>query len=476
MASPSPSKDNAAGSRLISAAPESLTRDGVYEDVESVKVELKGSGSIRYTLDGSAPGLESPEYTGPISLTKTCVVRAVSIEENALPSRPLTLSFIINEGHTLPVLSLATDSPAGFKSMYNGRQKDVEEPGSISLYREEDSFTIGCGISLNGETSLVMPKKNMSLRFREAYGGASLQHDIYGGGVTEFTNLLLRSGQDFDHAIIRNELCQNICQTAQLNVINQRSINCVLYINGEYSGLYTLKEKSNEQLYASLAGVSRDSVELEEANVLYGSEFYNEVIDFTVFNDLSIQENYDHFCSVFDVDSLIDWLIIEGFCGNTDVTTGNLRYVRSSENDGKWRCMFYDLDATFSTAGPTYANLMSQYAYEHFQIGSIVYPLTKNAEFKDRLLTRAAELFETVLTNGTVLEEIDRLAGHIAPEVERDYARYTMTLADWEWDLNALRENISFYNWRQRCIDELCHVLELDDSERAHYFGKIDGK
>lgn len=476
IAKPSPDRDNADGSRLISPMPETLTKDGVYENVESVQVELAADGPIHYTLDGSAPTADSPLYYGPISLEKSCVVRAVCIAENALPSRPLTLSYIINEGHTLPVLSLATDDPNAFRLMYDSRKKGEEQPASISLYRENDSFTIGCGVSLNGETSLAMSKKNMALRFRGAYGDATLEHDIYGGGVTEFTNLLLRSGQDFEHAIIRNELCQNICQKAELNVINQRSINCVLYINGEYSGLYTLKEKSNEQLYASLTGVSRSSVELEEANVIYGSEFYNSVIDFCLFNDLSIQENYDYICSVMDIDSLIDWLIIEGFCGNTDVTTGNLRYVRSTEDDGKWRCMFYDLDAAFSSAGPTYANLMSEYAYQHFQIGSIVYPLTQNSQFRDRFLTRAAELFESVLTNETVLEEIDYLAALIAPEVERDYKRYLMSLADWQWDVNALRENISYYNWRQLCIEELCRVLELEDTERVHYFGEIDGK
>ena len=138
--------------------------------------------------------------------------------------------------------------------------------------------------------------------------------------------------------------------------------------------------------------------------------------------------------------------------------------------------MFYDLDATFSPRGSTYSNLMSQYAGQNFQIGSIVYPLTKNAEFKEKFLTRAAELFETVLTNETVLEEIDRMAAIVSPEVKRDYARFNRTLEDWQWDINNLKETISFYNWRQLCIEDLCFIFDLDDAERAHYFGKIDGK
>lgn len=472
---PSPGKNNAEGKRLIADRPVSLTKDGVYEGVESVEVELEGY-NIRYTLDGSMPTEKSAEYTGPISLTQTCVLRAACFQEDMLTAYPLTLSFIINEGHELPVLSLATDDPVDFRQMYDGMQKGVEKPGSLSLYRENDSFTIGCGVSLNGETSLVLPKKNMSVRFRGAYGDAKLEHDIYGGGVTEFTNLLLRSGQDFEYAIIRNELAQGLCELAELNVINQRSIWCVLYINGEYSGIYTLKEKANEQLYASLAGVSRSSVTAYEATVPYGTDFYTEVVSFVNQNDMSIDENYEQFCSVMDVDSLIDWLIIQGFCSNPDLASGNLRYVRSTENDGKWRLMFYDLDAAFRSTGAMYYNLMTEYGSNNYQVGAIAYPLTKNAEFRDRFLSRAAELYGTVLNNETVLSEIDRHAAIIEQEVIRDYGRYTQDLDEWLWDLNNLRDNITGYNWRQCCIEALCQVFDLGGDEREHYFGEIDGK
>ena len=310
FSSPSPGNENSGGQRRVAEKPLSLTEDGVYNDIEGMYVELSASGTIRYTLDGSAPTAESPEYTEPIYIDKTTVIRAVNFEEGALPSRALSLSYIINENHSLPVLSLLTDSPAEFDTMYNAKQKGVELPGSLSFYEEDGSFTIGCGVSMHGETSLVLPKKNMSVRFRGAYGQSSLEYDVYGGGVTEFTNFLLRSGQDFPISIIRNELSQELCAQATDKVINQRSIYCILYINGEYSGIYSLKEKANEQLYAGIAGVSRDSVEVLEANVSQGSDFYNEVVEFCRFNDMSQEENYRRFCDMFDIDSVIDWLIL----------------------------------------------------------------------------------------------------------------------------------------------------------------------
>ena len=476
FSSPSPGSENSGGQRRVAEKPLSLTEDGVYNYIEGMYVELSASGSIRYTLDGSAPTAESPEYTGPIYIDKTTVIRAVNFEEGALPSRAMSLSYIINENHSLPVLSLLTDSPAEFDTMYNAKQKGVELPASLSLYEQEGSFTIGCGVSMHGETSLVLPKKNMSVRFRGAYGQSTLNYDIYDGGVTEFTNLLLRSGQDFPISIIRNELSQELCAQATDKVINQRSIYCILYINGEYSGIYSLKEKANEQLYAGIAGVSRDSVEVLEANVSQGSDFYKDVVEFCRFNDMSLEENYRHFCDMFDIDSVIDWLILEGYCANTDLTSGNVRYCRSTENDGKWRLMFYDLDASFSTPASVFMNVLSEYAQQSRQFASFMVPLMDNGEFKDRFLSRAAELMGSVLTVENVMGEIDRLCAIVAPEVERDYARFGGTAADWEWSVEQLKAVLIDYDWQQLNIDNLCELFDLSSEEREHYFGEIDGR
>ena len=476
FSSPSPGSENSGGQRRVAEKPLSLTEDGVYNYIDGMYVELRASGSIRYTLDGSAPTAESPEYTGPIYIDKTTVIRAVNFEEGALPSRTLSLSYIINENHSLPVLSLLTDSPAEFDTMYNAKQKGIELPASLSLYEQEGGFTIACGVSMHGETSLVLPKKNMSVRFRGAYGQSTLNYDIYGGGVTEFTNLLLRSGQDFPISIIRNELSQELCAQATDKVINQRSIYCILYINGEYSGIYTLKEKANEQLYAGIAGVSRDSVEVLEANVSQGSDFYKDVVEFCRFNDMSLEENYSHFCDMFDIDSVIDWLILEGYCANTDLTSGNVRYCRSTENDGKWRLMFYDLDASFSTPASVFMNVLSEYAQQNRQFASFMVPLMDNGEFKDRFLSRAAELMGSVLTVENVMGEIDRLCAIVAPEVERDYARFGGTAADWEWSVEQLKAVLIDYDWQQLNIDNLCELFDLSSEEREHYFGEIDGR
>lgn len=471
FAQPTPGWENGAGYRRVSATPASLGEDGVFDGAESVAVELSGSGRIYYTTDGSLPTESSIPYDGAFTVSSTCIVRAIAVEEGAMPSRPLTLSYFINEGHSLPVLSLVSDNTAEFDSMYSYGRKGYETPGSLSLYEEGGSFTIPCGIKMHGESSLILDKKNMSIRFRGSYGQETLNYDVFGGGVTEFTNLLLRAGQDQYSSIIRNELCENLALAADSAAISTRSKYCVLYIDGRYKGIYALSEKTNEQLYASLAGVSRDSVRTVEGDVWTNDELYTQVFAFCYNNDMSLPENYEHFCSLMDVDSLIDWAILEGFFANDDLTSGNVRYCRSAENDGKWRLMFYDLDAALHNEASNFYNILSYYSISYRQVPSLLGRLMNNADFRDSFLKRAAELLNGPLSNESVLNEIDRLAAQIQPEAARNLSRIGRSEGQWLADIEYLRSFIAAGDWVQHNIDTLCSIFDLDADEREAYFG-----
>jgi hypothetical protein len=301
-----------------------------------------------------------------------------------------------------------------------------------------------------------------------------LEHDIFGGGVTAFTDLLLRAGQDQYQGIVRNELAQSLAEKADTAVINQRSIYCVLYLNGEYAGIYTVKERPNASLYAALAGVDEDSVECLEAPAPYGSELYRQTVEFVNSNDMTVQANYEKFCEAVDIDSLIDWLILEGFCANTDVTSGNLRYARSADADGKWHLLFYDLDAAFRSFDSIQSNLLNGYGASVIQVASFSVPLMQNALFRDKFLTRAAELLAGPLSNESVLEELDSMADEIRPEIPRDYGRIGSNEKSWERALGDLRSMIEVRDWCQANVDNLSRAFGLSPAERAHYFGAID--
>ncbi len=466
-----PGKANAEGCRRISDAPVSLGADGVFEGVESVTVELQAAGKIFYTTDGSLPTADSLPYTEPLVILQTTVLRAIAVEDGAVPSAALNLSFFMNEGHSLPVISLVTDDPHDFRVMYTNAMKDRKERGALAFYEEGGSFRIPCEIKLNGETSLILPKKNLSVRFRDAYGAGTLEYDCFGGGVTSFTNLLLRSGQDYQGSLIRNELVCSMAAKATDNVLVQRFRYGVLYINGTYSGIYALEEKANEQMFADHSGVSRDSVTVHEASVREYTAFYQNVIEPLLRMDMSSEENYRAISAQLDIDSLIDWIIIEGWCGNQDIQSGNLRYGCSTENDGRWRLMLYDLDAVFSNSSECF-DILASYSLEGRQIGQIIRALLKNEHFRAQLLRRAAELLSGPLSDEATLAEIDRLCAQLEPEVARNHAFINREPAKWTRNVGYLRSAIIDGHWHDSCVDRLCRYLGVGAEERAQYFGE----
>ena len=291
--------------------------------------------------------------------------------------------------------------------------------------------------------------------------------------MTEFSSLILRCGQDYNRASMRNELCEALAQQSSDAVFSQRSRYVVVYIDGVYSGIYALTERLSSAMVARQRGVSESSVRVVESEVYPNDEFYIDVLDYCDTHDLSDSANYEELSRRLDLDSVIDWIVLEGWCANTDLTYGNLRYCRSTEDDGRWRLMYYDMDATLSERDEQFTNILSPWQLQTRQVSMIIAPLLKNADFRDRLLTRAGELLSTTLADENVLREIDRLEAELAPEIRRDFLRLGNKPDSWAWNVRWLRSFISDESWAQHGADALCEIFSLGDAERERYFGGV---
>ena len=98
----------------------------------------------------------------------------------------------------------------------------------------------------------------------------------------------------------------------------------------------------------------------------------------------------------------------------------------------------------------------------------------KNAQFRERFLTRAAGLLAGPLSNEALLRELAAMAEELRPEVKRDYERVGSSLKSWETSIADLRSMIEDRDWEQANIEGLCSAFELDTAERMKYFGAID--
>jgi len=466
---PTPGTENGTGVAFICQTPTIVTAEGVFNDVTGVDVEITGSHEIRYTLDGSMPTANSPLYTGPIRLTATTVVRAAAFEAGKLRSDVVTASYIINEYHTLPVISLAVEHADlfGGTGIYTNYYSEAEVPCNLKLFEENGSFSIDCGIKMFGHTGLQYPKKSFKVNFRGRYGEDNLHYPVYGEDAPQYyDSLVIRAGQDYPATIFRDELFTSLCRDIGDNVLAQRDKFCVLYINGQYWGIYCMKEAFSETMFATNYGVTQESVEVVQAPVGALHEIF-DLMDYCWSHNMSDPEVWEYVSSRVDVDSLIDWIIMEGYCTNTDVQQ-NLRYFRSSEMENKWIFAFYDLDWGWYF-NSQFTNVLS--ADKEWQHLGITRNFMENPGFREKFLARLSYLMDTTLSDENVLSRIEYYEKLLDPEVPRERERWGSSYAAWQGRVQEMKDFLADGHLR-KMVNALRLYIGLTNQEAETYFGR----
>ena len=470
-----PGKDNVGGYRFVVSQPEPSVCPMSYDVVDTMTVALscEEGAEIYYTTDCSIPKVgKAQRYTEPITLDRTTIIRTIAVKDNACTSPGKTLSYIINGGHSLPVLSLVVDSFPAFQGMYFNQQKNYEIRGTLSLFEDgEEVFTNACGVQMKGWTSLHLPKKSLGVYFRGKYGDGEVKQDLFCNGVADYSSLSIRAGQDYTFTVVRNELFQRLCTECFGNVLTQNGKYCALYINGQYWGLYCLKENINEQYFASLKGIDEDTVLTGKGQVDYGIGL-REAIEFSYRNDIAEKENYEHFCSLFNIDSLIGWIIMEGYSGNSD-TVNNIRYFSSPEyDDGRWQLCYYDLDWGFTYFDFAFSNVIGGAGNPGYQMTEMIKALLKNEQFRSSFLTRFSVLIKTTLSNENVLAEFDEMIAVVEEEVAKDRQRWNLSSTGFQHRIEEFKNFVIENDYDNFCITKVCSLLKVSPEERIQYFGE----
>ncbi len=466
---PTPKKANQSGSRSISPEPTSTYAPGVYTGDQGFTVPLSAPGTIHYTLDGSEPDTDSPVYAQPISITQTCVLRAVTAREGELLSDIYTATFVIGDHHDLPVVSLVTDpsylwGPYGIYKNGDLSVKYKVRPANVSYTGEDGRFSMDCRMNLHGATTVTLfDKKTFAVRFLDAYDGI-LNYDVFGDGeVTQFKSLIIRTAHEGTYSTqMRDALMGTLAAEGSETMLSQKYKYVALYLNGEYWGLYALRERHSPEHYSAYTGVPADTVHTvrfcnDEINSL--SAFYK----YLGAHSLESDEAYAYACSVLNMESFADWIIYEAYTGDGDIYE-NVRYYYSSQEDC-WRMGLADMDLGM------YQKTAFDELATTFHHGRVVQRLYENREFRDLLARRLAVLLEGPLSDEHVLQTLDGMADTIREEIVLDAARWKYPVSGWEYERNYLR---NFCDGRARqMIDNFCSELGLTSQEREAYFGHL---
>ncbi len=478
ISTPSPGSENSSGIREISYTPEASTLAGVFNDVDELNVKLKAPGKIYYTTDGSNPTTSSKLYSGGIKITKTTVIKAVNYESGKKVSEAATFSYIINENHTLPVLSISMNPSNFSKVSKDPWNEDLEVSAYAELYEADSSFSIPCGFKLFGGATRGLAKQSFSLKFKKQYGETELKYKVFDNrNYTNFNTLIVRSGsQDYKSTMIRDELGTSIVDgVTNLDVQAYKAV--ILYINGKYWGVYFLREKVDEEFVSNHYNVSpvKTNIIRVDNDITYGtSADYNKLLNYVRNNSLSKAANYNYVKERVDIDSLIDFWIAEVWTTNNDIV--NQRYFSNPNvENGKWNYIFYDLDYAFYNESINYFNFMTDpdgvgnpVKYNN----TLIRALMKSKEFKERFVERLSYNLNNVWTKKRINDKMNILYNTILPEMPRNQERWGFTMNLWKEELDELKDYINDRN--EYLLKQIKSYFSLSDSEMEKYFGDID--
>ncbi len=465
--------ENAKGYEAAMAAPAASTASGVYAD--PITLTLTGEGAIYYTLDGTCPSVYSTKYTGPITIQGITTVRTFCTD-GTRTSPQTAYTYLVGVSHTLPVVSIAIpqDDLTGETGVLNHIDQNYEHEAMLTLIEGGvEKFSVPFGFRLHGNDSRKHSKQNFQLRFRSEYGVGKLNYKLFDDlDITEFNSLLLKGGSEiWKYSMLCDEIATGIAH-GNTNLYTQAMKPVALYLGGQFWGVYFFRERFSDDYVASHLNVSSESVDLLYSSTGYvqnGSNAdYKALVNYVKSHDMSLDENYQYLTDRIDVMSLIDWYICRSYVGDRD--TANVRRFRSSEHDGKWRWMYFDLDWSFwprSNDTPITWIMKSSGGDQAMMKAVLQHPTGR-----DLFLKRYAELLKTVLNETYIIGKIDAVAAQIQPEMQKDRERWGVSYTTWEKKVEELRTYVRDGARTKVVLADIQSYFKLTDAEMTAYFGE----
>jgi len=463
-AEPTPGAQNGKGYEGITQLPAFSVTPGIYDNAVTVAITAGEGETIRYTTDCTTPNASSEVYSGELSISKNSVIRAAAFRDGYLSGDVATATYLFRSdgvNHALPVVTLVTapdnlwNSKTGIYATGDQFDPDAasyadtlksatyyqakfateeqvdtiwEKPAAFSLFDDNGRqvFTQNVGIRIAGSFGRGRAQKGFNVIARKEYGKGSMEYPFFQNRpYTEYKAVVLRAGaQDQNRSKIRDELASGLLEGTDINILYQAYRPTVLYLNGEYWGVYFMKEKRNRFFVAQHEN-TENNVDLAIGKGFkqrsYGDNSdWVSLYEYATSHDLSSADAYNYVAERMDVDSFRDYMIAEIYNGNTD--TYNFQYYRLK--GGKWKFIFYDFCWGFQSPGhETLAFRMGKTPADVCS-AKLFAAMLQNKGWRDSFCRRFGELLNTAFAPERVSALIEELYGYVEPEIKREREKF----------------------------------------------------
>ncbi|MCM1314397.1 MAG: CotH kinase family protein [Prevotella sp.] len=474
--------------------------------------------------DISAYGASAPVK----KVDKAFVIRAVAVDEIGRRSRTVTASYFLGKTYgsyykDMKVISIVTDPDNLFDyktGIYvKGAYYDMYNSESIEAWNKKANYTQkgrewereavfevfdkgkkvlseNVGIRVKGATSRATPQKSFNIYAREEYGCKEFDYDFFDGQavnaitgepVKTYDRLSIRNaGNDTSYSYLRDNINQKLINDRNLTM--QPMNECIVFIDGEFWGFYTLTEKTDDSFIKNHYDIKKKNVAIIKNNeVEEGTEEdykdWNKLLSKYVYVDMTSDENYKDFCSEVDIESFIEYFAVQIYWCNGDWPWNNFAVWRSDKidksnpyADGRWRMLLFDTDFTtglFKNNDTSYkADTFARIAGYDYNISRMFTRLLRNPDFKEKFCNTFMDLvnydFSPEKTDSVIEEYREKYRQQILDTCERFYAsRFKISDNVYRFDseMNTIKE---FYQNRfTYATDSLKRAAGLNGSLKS---------
>ena len=451
----------------------------------TLTISCKTSGAvIRYTTDGSIPTKDSKAYTGPIKISSSCVIRARAFKEGLVSSPTAAHTYVFGNEHTMPVVCISL-SKSDYSKMYVGKWKEngaVEKGEQVPCFMEyyvsgRLAISSGAGVRVSGASTATYAQKSLGLYFKAGYGRSSLDYPLFDNcKVKSFRSITLRnSGQDAFKAHIRDSFVSKMCRWMDLDVAAFRPV--IVYINGEYRGIYDMKENMNEDYLVGHKHADRDKVEIARRNgyMKAGTKaLFKELLEMCRTLDFSDDANFKKLEALVDTDSMMDYLIARTYFYDYDMF--NQKYWHTTDNKVRWRAILFDSDYALDGNSSTANNLSSYFnpagvtsPHGYVTQMDIFCALNQNKGWREKFIVRYIYAVEYKFSADKAVAALDELVEIYRPEMKAQINKWHMpaSYSGWEDEIAALRRCLK--SRPENALKYIKRYYGISDSKFAEY-------
>jgi len=469
---PTPNEMNGKPEPEEVATPVLSQAGGLYDNSIILTINsATDNANIFYTKDGSEPTENSNLYDLPIFVNTSQVIRVKAFKTGATSSKIVTNSYLIITNHTLPVVAISGDPNLFFDEeigLFPNYEEDIEVPLNIEFYETDGTqgFNQVAEVEIHGSASARLAQKSLAIKAKGSLGSSTIDYPIFPNKEkAAYRSLILRnSGQDWEYTMFRDALESDLVTnlnnlTVDLekpNLDDQAYRPVIAYLNGEYWGIYNLRERSDKRYIKNHYDLDDDEIDLlENLDDAKEGDFvaWNQLDSLLRSKTFTDENGLNELTNLVDLDNYTDYIIHNIFIDNTDWPGNNYLRWRPKTVDGKWRWMTKDLDYgfgyleldtdNFNTGNPNINSLDRMlnptFFFPNPDWATLLFnKLMENPAWKVDFINRMADQLNVLFSQQRILNKINEFQAIYQPEINQHNQKW-QNIWTWNQDVDVLK-------------------------------------